>query len=95
VVPSFEPLETWAAEHGVEARDREELVSHPETLALYRDRIDTQSNELAQYERIQRFALLPHELTMDAGELTPTLKIRRPVVEERYADIIEGLYRQA
>ena len=95
VVPSFEPLETWAAEHGVEARDREELVSHPETLAVYRDRIDTQSNELAQYERIQRFALLPHELTMDAGELTPTLKIRRPVVEERYADLIEGLYRQA
>jgi len=94
VVPAFEALEAWAAEHGVEARDREALVSHPEILALYRDRIGAQSKELAQYERIQRFALLSHELTLEAGELTPTLKVRRPVVVERYADLIEGLYRQ-
>ena len=94
VAPSFEALETWAAEHGVDAGDRETLVSHPEVQALYRDRIEAQSKELAQYERIQRFALLPHELTMEAGELTPTLKVKRPVVEERYADLIEELYRQ-
>jgi long-chain acyl-CoA synthetase len=95
VVPNFEALERWADERGLETGNREELVDHPEVRALFSERIAAQSEDLAQYERIQRFALLPGELTMEAGELTPTLKVRRAIVEERYSETIEKLYREA
>jgi long-chain acyl-CoA synthetase len=51
------------------------------------------NQELAQFERIKRFALLARELTIEAGELTPTLKVRRQVIATKYKDVIEGLYR--
>lgn len=92
VVPNFEALELWAGEHGVVAQTHEELIERPEVVELITQRIASQSNELAQYEKIKRFALLPRELTMETGELTPTLKIRRPVVEKRYKAVLEGLY---
>ena len=95
VVPNFEALERWAGDRGLDTGSREELVERPEVRTLYSERIAAQSVDLAQYERIQRFAVLPGELTMESGELTPTLKVRRAVVEQRYSDTIEGLYSEA
>ncbi len=56
------------------------------------ERIDTLQQQLAKYEQVKRIALLPHHFTMEAGELTNTLKIRRPVIYKNYKDIIEKMY---
>jgi len=60
--------------------------------ALFQRLLDQINLELAQFEKIKRFALLPSEMTVEGGELTPTLKLRRSVVEERWAAVIEQLY---
>ncbi len=72
---------------------REELVARPDVRALYDEVIESLNRELSQYERIKKFALLPREFSMSTGELTPTLKVKRKVVEEKYRDLIEGMYR--
>jgi long-chain acyl-CoA synthetase len=92
VVPSFEALEKYAKDNNIAFANREELVRHPEVVAFYRDRIDRQSAELANYEKIKRFTLMSQEFTQDGGELTPTLKLKRKVVMNKYADVIEHMY---
>ncbi len=92
VVPNFEVLEGWAAISGINECPREELVKRPEVVALMAATIEAQSSELANYERIKKFTLLPRELTIDSGELTPTLKVRRKVVDEHFGELIEAMY---
>jgi long-chain acyl-CoA synthetase len=92
VVPNFDQLEAWAKEHGIKARDRRELVKNAEVVAHYQKVVDTMTGGLAQFERIKKVALLPREFTVEAGELTPTLKVRRKVVEEKYRDLIDQMY---
>ena len=75
------------------AASREELVRHPEVLRLYQEVLDRLNGSLAQFERVKRFALLPSEFTMERGELTPTMKVRRQVVEQRWRPLIETIYR--
>jgi long-chain acyl-CoA synthetase len=62
---------------------------------MYQQAIDVLNQELAQFERIKRFALLSREFTIEQGELTPTMKVRRQVIEVRYKDVIEGMYRSS
>ncbi len=71
---------------------REELVARPDVIALYDEVVQALNRELAQYEQLRRLALLPIELTIAGGELTPTLKVRRRVIEDRWRDTIERLY---
>ena len=71
---------------------REQLVALPAVLERYQQTLDDLNSSLAQFERIKRFALLPTEFTMERGELTPTMKVRRQVVEERWRAVIEELY---
>ncbi|MCP4901893.1 MAG: long-chain fatty acid--CoA ligase [bacterium] len=92
VVPNFEAVEAWANDHSFAASTREELVKIPEVLELVSERLEAQSIDLAHYERIKKFTLLSRELTIESGELTPTLKIRRQVVEDRFAELIEAMY---
>ncbi|MDO5629523.1 MAG: long-chain fatty acid--CoA ligase [Mobilicoccus sp.] len=92
IQPSFEELEARATEEGWPVQDRAALLAHPEVQRTYEEIIERQGADLAPYERIQRFRLLEQELTMDAGELTPTLKVRRRPVERRFADLIEDMY---
>lgn len=94
IVPNFPALEEWARERGVAFTDRPSLLAHPEVHAVYERRIHRRSQDLAPFERIRRFALLPREFSQEAGELTPTMKIKRKVVERRYADLIETLYAE-
>ena len=93
VVPSFEALEPWARSAGIPFASREELVSRPEVVAFYRKRIDERSQDLSPFERIGKFTLLPQPLTIEAGEITPTLKVRRRAAAERYRAQIESMYR--
>ena len=92
IVPDFARLDAWAAQHGLASMPREALLAHPDVERRYQQILDGLNETLAQFERIKRFALLPTEFTMERGELTPTMKVRRAVVEERWRDVIDRLY---
>jgi long-chain acyl-CoA synthetase len=92
VVPNFEALESWARKNGVTFAGREELIRDPKVVALYEKTIEEMTPDLAQFEKIKKIALLPREFTLEAGELTPTLKVKRRVVEEKFKDVIDRLY---
>jgi long-chain acyl-CoA synthetase len=95
VVPNFEALEGWAATNRIEARGRDALVARPEVLRHYLGLIEGMTGDLAQFEKIKKIALLTKEFTQESGELTPTLKVKRRVVEERYRPTIDALYEKA
>ena len=99
IVPNFEALERWALGEGLLSQaaanapvDRAALIQHPEVKALVRSEIDRHSADLAKFETIKEFALLPEELTQENGELTPTLKFKRRVILERHRDLIDAIY---
>jgi long-chain acyl-CoA synthetase len=73
-------------------KDRAELSKHPTAVKIVHRDVSALTSSLADYERIRRVALLPNEFSIDSGELTPTLKVKRRVIDERYNDLIEGLY---
>ena len=95
IVPAFPALEERAKEDGIPFASREELVKRPEVVAIYERVLRERSHELAGYEQIKRFTLLPRELTQDAGEVTPTLKVKRRVVEQHYRVDIDAMYAAA
>jgi long-chain acyl-CoA synthetase len=95
IVPNFENLEKWAKEKGLAYGSREDLIRKPEVEGLYEQTVRELTGHLAQYERIKKLALLPREFTLEAGELTPTLKVKRRVVEQKYKDVIDRLYEGA
>jgi long-chain acyl-CoA synthetase len=92
VVPNFEALEGWAKQRGIGAAGREELVRRPEVVSHYQGLVEQITADLAQFEKIKKIALLAKEFTQDSGELTPTLKVKRRVVEERYKAMIDAMY---
>ena len=93
IVPEWESLKQALAEAGEEApKDRVELSQYQPAIKIVQKDISKLTAELADYERIRRVALLPNEFTIDGGELTPTLKVKRKVIDERYGDQIEQLY---
>jgi len=92
IVPDFDALDKWAAEHGIESSDRDALLHDQQVLDLYRDELDAHSAHIKGYERIRAFALEPEEFTPENGMLTPSLKIKRRAVVARYGDDIEALY---
>lgn len=94
LVPDRDALRTLCARLGLGEPGIEAAVERPEVVAAFGAAIREATRDFAPYEQIRRFTLLPRELTLEAGEITPTLKIRRRVVEERYADVIEAMYRE-
>ena len=83
IVPEFPALERRLKSLGRPPGERDELVVRPDVVSLYEEIVDAMNRELSQFERIKRIALLPAEFTMESGELTPTLKVKRRVVEQR------------
>jgi long-chain acyl-CoA synthetase len=94
IVPAFSELEEYAKSIGLPAVDRATLLSYVEIRALYEGIIAECQHDFAPYERIKRFVLLPAPFTMESGELTDTLKLRRPVIAGRYASEIDSMYRE-
>ncbi len=92
IVPSFPNLEEWAQEQGLQWSDREELVQLPQVKALYARTINESMEGFAQFEKVKKFILLPSEFTIEGGELTPSLKIRRKIVLNKYSDLIDSIY---
>jgi long-chain acyl-CoA synthetase len=95
VVPNFALLEEWAKSKGIAFASREELVGKPEVEAFYEARTRELLPDLAQFEKIKKLALLTREFSVDEGELTPTLKVKRRVIEQKYKDLIDRMYEQA
>lgn len=92
VVPEYGALEEWARARGIKFADRVELCKNKEVNAMMMERIDILQQSLAHYEQIKRFTLLPHHFSMEKGEITNTLKLRRGMVNKHYKDIIDGMY---
>ncbi|WP_420187783.1 AMP-dependent synthetase/ligase [Bacteroides pyogenes] len=94
IVPVYGLLKAYAKEEGIEYKDMEELLRHPSIQKLYNMRIDTLQQQFAHYEQIKRFTLLPEPFSMERGELTNTLKLKRAVIAENYKDIIDKMYEE-
>ncbi|HEV2148096.1 MAG TPA: long-chain fatty acid--CoA ligase [Longimicrobiaceae bacterium] len=92
LVPDFENLGAWAGRNGIDAADRAALVRDPRVRELLEQDALGRLDAFARYEKPKKVAVLPDELTVDSGALTPTLKVKRRVVEERYRNEIEALY---
>lgn len=95
IVPEFEALRKWAESHRLGHLTNKDLTENPRVVEYIRQRIEELTKDLAPYEHIKRFALLTEPFTMENGELTNTLKIRRRVVADRYAALIDSLYADA
>jgi long-chain acyl-CoA synthetase len=92
IVPNWERVESYAQLKGIKARDHGELCKHPRIVDLFERQIAGLTTDLAQYERVKKVGLLENELTIEGGELTPTLKVKRRVVDEKYHELIDALY---
>jgi long-chain acyl-CoA synthetase len=88
IVPEFERLRAWAREGGIQSADNAVLIAEPRVRRQIKKEIDRLSSELADYEKVRRFALLERDFSVDSGELTPTLKLKRRVIAEKYASTI-------
>ena len=94
IIPVYSLLEEYAQKHGIAYESREQLCADPQIIEMMKERIDTLQQQLAHYEQVKRFTLLPHHLSMEKGELTNTLKIRRRVLNDNYKKEIEAMYAE-
>jgi long-chain acyl-CoA synthetase len=92
ISPNFTALEEWARRHGIEAKDRVELVSDSRVVALYAEIVREVNANLANFETLKRFHVVAEEWTQESGELTPSMKLKRRVITEKYAALIGELY---
>jgi long-chain acyl-CoA synthetase len=92
IVPSFSNLKEWCRQHGIEYSSNEEIIKHPKVIDLYKDIVETFNKYFNHVEQVKRFELLPHEWSVETGEMTPKLSLKRKVVMEKYRDPIERIY---
>jgi long-chain acyl-CoA synthetase len=92
IAPNFPALESWTKEHNIAATNHSDLTNHPRVRAEYQTIIDKVNTTLANFETIKRFRLVPEEWSLDSGELTPSLKLRRRVIAQKYASEIADFY---
>jgi long-chain acyl-CoA synthetase len=92
VVPDFENLTAWAKDQGIDSSDRKRLVADPRVQELMEKETRGRLGSLARYELPKKIAVVADELTVESGMLTPTMKVKRRIVEDRYRDVIEGMY---
>lgn len=99
IVPDFNQLRSYAQIKNLDDLKRDctpaEFCAHPRIVNLFERQIEEANADLAQFERVKKFALLEHELTIEGGEMTPTLKVKRRVVIEKYRDVIEKMYEES
>lgn len=97
IVPDWEQLRAYTQHKGIRdaGTSPAELCRHPRILDLMQRQVDTLCADLSKYERVKRIALIERELSIEGGELTPTLKVKRRVVDEKYREVIDSLYRES
>ena len=94
VVPEFRLVEEFARDRGISFESREDLCRNKQVYDMMMERIDTLQQQLAHYEKIKRITLIPHHFSMESGELTNTLKLKRPVIYRNYKEIIDLMYAE-
>lgn len=94
IVPVYGYVKDYAREKGIDYKDMTDLLQHSKIQALFRARIETLQQQFAHYEQIKRFTLLPEPFSMERGELTNTLKLKRPAVSRNYKDLIDAMYEE-
>ena len=94
IIPDYKLLEQWAADNGIAVADRQQLCANPLVVQMVMHRIETLQQEFAHYEQVKRITLLPEPFSMERGELTNTLKIKRPVIAQNYKAQIEAMYAE-
>ena len=87
-----ESVPAWAKEKGITFESVEDLSSNPEVIKLIEAEVDDKNNQLASFESVKKFRILPRDLTIEAGEMTPTLKVKRKVVLDKHAGLVDGMY---
>jgi long-chain acyl-CoA synthetase len=95
IVPDWEQLRSYAELKGLDLHTPQEFIKHPRVINLLERQVAVHTPNLAQFERVKRIALLENELTIEGGEMTPTLKVKRRVIDEKYKDVIDRLYAEA
>ena len=92
IVPDFKELHLFAKSNGIQAKTNKELIEHPKIKELIKKQVDEVNARLARYEQIKYYTLLDTPFTVENGELTPTLKLKRRIIDQKYKDIIESMY---
>ncbi len=95
IIPAFDELKKWAEKNGVTVKSNADLVKDEKVLKLYHDLVKKYNQGFAQWEQVKREVLLPEHWTVESGEMTPTMKVKRKVITEKNKDIIEDLYTKA
>jgi long-chain acyl-CoA synthetase len=94
IVPAWEQLESYCRLKGIPETSRSELCQHPRIIDLFERQIQSLTPDLARYEKIKKLALLENEFTIEGGELTPTMKVKRRVIDEKYKAVIDRMYAE-
>jgi long-chain acyl-CoA synthetase len=92
IVPSFENLEKWANEQGISFSSHKDLISNDKVASLFEKEIEENMKDFARVEQIRKFTLLDTPWAQETGELTPTLKLKRRVINKKYARVIDAMY---
>lgn len=94
IVPSFDELDKWARKQGISTDDRAALLAYERVQKLFREQVSEMLADFDRHEAVQKFTLLPEEMSEAAGLLTPTLKVKRKQVNEMFTNEIEGMYKE-
>jgi len=94
IVPQFDLLEKWAQKNGVQFTSRKELICRPEVIRFYDEKVNKVNQELARYEQVKKYRLLPEIFSEQGGELTPTQKLKRRIIMQKYRSEIDSCYEE-
>jgi len=94
IVPNFEKLEEYANFNNLTFKDRKELINHPQILNFMQAEVERTTLNLSSYEKVKKIVLLEREFEIEKGEITPTLKVRRNIIEKKYKELIDLLYQE-
>jgi len=93
IIPQFELLEKWAKQKGISYSSTDDLVRKPDVIKLFEEKVAQANKELAKYEQVKKFCILPYPFSEETGELTPTHKIKRRVINQKFAQQIQSCYQ--
>lgn len=94
IIPNFAELVSYAKNQGISFDSNEDLIKKPEIISFYDDKIKNLMKDYSRVEQIRRFTLVPREFSIETGELTPTLKMKRKIISQNYKDVIEAMYKE-